>query len=58
MNDITEEQLQMEYAKAVALLRFVKEQAKIFYRSGNPGRKDAGFTLLQILDNNPVKGGQ
>lgn len=53
----TEEQLaevQIEYAKAVALLRYVLKEARQFYRSGNPGRKDAGYRLLQILDQNGV----
>lgn len=45
-------ELQGEYAKAISLLRYVKREALQYYRSGNPGRKDAGFRLLQILDHN------
>lgn len=47
--DITIEELAVEYQKAVAILREVKRLGYKFARSQNPGRADAGRHLLQLL---------
>lgn len=48
--DITIEELAEEYRKAVAILREVKRLGHKFARSKNPGRADAGYHLLQLLE--------
>lgn len=39
-----------DYVRAVSILKDIKATATVFARSGNPGRRSAGLTILSLLE--------